>query len=45
MTKAYTIGFNATTTIRRSGYGVKMDIPLVGDETTIRISAAVEKAS
>ncbi|HEY0313593.1 MAG TPA: YceI family protein [Allosphingosinicella sp.] len=45
MTKAYTIGFNATTTIRRSDYGVKMDIPLVGDETIIRISAAFEKAS
>jgi polyisoprenoid-binding protein YceI len=45
MTKAYTIGFNATTTIRRSDYGVKMDVPLVGDETTIRISAAFEKAS
>ena len=45
MTKAYSIGFNATTTIRRSDYGVKMDIPLVGDETTIRISAGFEKAS
>lgn len=45
LSKAYTVGFNATTTIRRSDYGVKMDVPLVGDETAIRISAAFEKAS
>jgi polyisoprenoid-binding protein YceI len=44
LSKTYTIGFNATTTIRRSDYGVKMDVPLVGDQTTIRISAAFEKA-
>jgi polyisoprenoid-binding protein YceI len=44
LSKAYTIGFNATATIRRSDYGVKMDVPLVGDETAIRISAAFEKA-
>jgi polyisoprenoid-binding protein YceI len=44
LTKAYTVGFNATTTIRRSDYGVKMDLPLIGDETRIRISAAFEKA-
>jgi polyisoprenoid-binding protein YceI len=44
LSKAYTIGFNATATIRRSDYGVKMDLPLVGDETGIRISAAFEKA-
>jgi polyisoprenoid-binding protein YceI len=45
LSKAYTVGFNATTTIRRSDFGVKMDVPLVGDETQIRISAAFEKAS
>jgi len=45
LSKAYTVGFNATTTLRRSDYGVKMDVPLVGDETQIRISAAFEKAS
>jgi polyisoprenoid-binding protein YceI len=45
LSKAYTVGFNATTTIRRSDYGVKFDVPLVGDETAIRISAAFEKAS
>jgi polyisoprenoid-binding protein YceI len=42
--KTYTAGFNATASIRRSDYGVKMDLPLVGDETQIRISAAFEKA-
>jgi polyisoprenoid-binding protein YceI len=45
LSKAYTIGFNATATIRRSDYGVTMDLPLVGDETAIRISAAFEKGS
>jgi|SRR5438067_4860385 len=44
LSKVYTIGFNATATIRRSDYGVKMDVPMVGDETAIRISAAFEKA-
>jgi polyisoprenoid-binding protein YceI len=43
LSKAYTIGFNATAAIRRSDYGVKMDLPLVGDETQIRISAAFER--
>jgi polyisoprenoid-binding protein YceI len=40
ITHAYTVGFNATGTIRRSDYGVKTDLPLIGDETRIRISAA-----
>jgi polyisoprenoid-binding protein YceI len=44
LNKAYTIGFNATTTIRRSDFGVKTYIPMIGDETEIRISAAFEKA-
>jgi polyisoprenoid-binding protein YceI len=44
--KSYTAGFNATTTIRRSDFGVKTYVPLIGDETAIRISAAfVRKAS
>jgi polyisoprenoid-binding protein YceI len=40
MSKRYTIGFNATTTILRSDFGVKTYVPLVGDETELRISAA-----
>jgi polyisoprenoid-binding protein YceI len=41
--KAYTIGFDATTTIDRSDFGVKNYLPIIGDETTLRISAAFEK--
>ena len=38
--KAYTVGFDATTTIRRSDFGVKTYVPLIGDAVDIRISAA-----
>jgi polyisoprenoid-binding protein YceI len=41
--KAYTLGFDATTTIKRSDWGVKTYVPLIGDETVLRISAAFEK--
>ncbi len=41
--KAYTAGFDATGKIRRSDYGVKTYVPLIGDEVDIRISAAFEK--
>lgn len=44
MSKAYTIGFNATGTIKRSEFGVTKYVPVVGDEVTLRISAAFEKA-
>lgn len=44
MDKAYTVGFNATTTLRRSDFGVKTYVPLIGDDVTLRISAAFEKA-
>ena len=37
---AYTVGFNATTTIKRSDFGVSKYVPLVGDDVTITISAA-----
>jgi polyisoprenoid-binding protein YceI len=43
--KAYTAGFNATTTIKRSDYGVKTYVPLIGDETEIRISAAFVRSA
>lgn len=43
LSKAYTAGFNATTTIRRTDFGVKTYVPLIGDEVAIRISAAFEK--
>ena len=38
--KAYTVGFDATTTIRRSDFGVKTYVPMIGDAVDIRISAA-----
>lgn len=45
MTKGYTLGFNATTQIRRSDFGVKTYLPLIGDDVEVRISAAFEKAN
>jgi polyisoprenoid-binding protein YceI len=41
----YTIGFNATTTIRRSDFGVSTYVPLIGDTTELRISAAFVRAA
>lgn len=38
--KSYTVGFNATGTLKRSDYGVAAYVPLIGDEVTLRISAA-----
>ncbi len=40
----YTVGFNATGTIKRSDFGVNKYVPLVGDEVEIILSAAFEKA-
>lgn len=44
MSKAYTLGFNATGTIQRSDFGVTKYVPMVGDSVTLRISAAFEQA-
>ncbi|ATE67296.1 YceI family protein [Rhizorhabdus dicambivorans] len=38
-----TIGFDATTTIRRSDFGVSYGIPLVPDSVPLQISVAFEK--
>ena len=43
--KAYTVGFDAATTIHRSDFGVKTYVPLIGDAVDIRISAAFVPAS
>lgn len=43
--KKATIGFHATTTIKRSDFGVNMGIPFVSDEVALDISVAFEKAS
>jgi len=45
LSKGYTVGFNATTALKRSDYGVKTYLPLIGDDVTLRISAAFEKAN
>ena len=42
--KVYTVGFDATTKIRRSDFGVKTYVPLIGDAVDIRISAAFVQA-
>ncbi|MYL96867.1 polyisoprenoid-binding protein [Novosphingobium sp. FGD1] len=43
MNKAYTLGFNATGTIKRTEFGVSKYAPLVSDETVLSITAAFEK--
>lgn len=43
MNKAETVGFHATTTIKRSDFGITYVLPLVSDEVRLDISAAFEK--
>lgn len=43
MDKNYTAGFEATTTLKRSDFGVKQYVPYVGDEVTLHIAGAFEK--
>lgn len=43
--KAYTVGFDGTATIRRSDFGVKTYVPMIGDAVEIRISAAFVQAT
>lgn len=43
--KKATVGFHATTTIKRSDFGVMYGIPVVSDNVTLDISVAFEKAS
>lgn len=45
MTKAYTVGFSAKGTIKRSEFAVTKYVPYVGDEMAISITAAFEKAN
>lgn len=44
MNKALTAGFEATTTIRRSEFGITHVVPLVSDEVILNITVAFEKA-
>lgn len=43
MTKAYTVGFDATGHISRKEYGVSTFEPLLGDDVQLTLSAAFEK--
>jgi polyisoprenoid-binding protein YceI len=43
--KAYTIGFQATGTIKRTDFGINLYAPAVGDEVTLTIAAAFELQS
>ncbi|MEH3106386.1 MAG: YceI family protein [Sphingomonas fennica] len=43
MSKAETIGFDATTTVKRSDFGVSYGIPMVSDEVPLKITVAFEK--
>lgn len=43
LNKKVTVGFDLTGTIKRSEFGVKTYLPLIGDEVGLEISAAFEK--
>ncbi len=43
--KKATVGFHATTTIKRSDFGIAYGLPLVSDNVALDISVAFEKAS
>jgi polyisoprenoid-binding protein YceI len=43
MSKAYTVGFDAHGSLKRSEFGVTKYLPLIGDEVEITISAPFEK--
>lgn len=43
MDKKYTVGFEAKGKIKRSDFGVKTYVPLIGDEVDLIISAAFER--
>jgi len=43
MSKAFTVGFSATGTFKRSDFGVTKYVPLIGDEVHLMITAAFEK--
>ena len=43
LSKAYTVGFSATATIKRSEFGVATYVPLVGDDVKLTLTGAFEK--
>jgi polyisoprenoid-binding protein YceI len=42
LSKVYTVGFEASGTIKRGDFGIRIDLPAVGDEVTLRIAGAFE---
>jgi len=45
LSKAYTVGFQATGHLKRSDFGVIKYVPLVGDDVQLTISGAFEKTN
>ncbi len=45
MSHKITIGFDSTSMIKRSDFGVKTYVPLIGDDVSVIISAAFEKTN
>jgi polyisoprenoid-binding protein YceI len=43
LSKKYTVGFEATGTLKRSDFGVKTYVPLIGDELHLTIAGAFER--
>jgi len=43
MSKVYTVGFDATGTVKRSDFGVTKYVPLIGDEVELSLHGAFEK--
>lgn len=43
MTKAATVGFTATTAIKRSDFGISYGVPMVSDEVELKITTAFEQ--
>ena len=43
MDKAYTVGFEGTTTIKRSAFGISKYVPMVSDDVQLTIAGAFEK--
>lgn len=43
LSKAYTVGFEVTGELKRSDFGVKTYVPMIGDDVKLTISAPFEK--
>jgi polyisoprenoid-binding protein YceI len=44
MTQIYVVGFDAVGTLKRSDFGIKNFVPLVGDDVTLRIGCEFDRA-